>query len=212
MKTNDLITFLAKGAGAEPVPVVGRRLFFAAAIGGMFALTMALTLIGPLPAEVFMTPTPWMKFAYTLSLVSAAAFLTLRLARPLAGLALPVRLLGMVLLMMLALGTWHLAQVPSDARSQAILGQTWLLCPWLVLIVSLPSLLAMQLVLRGFAPVQLRQTGFACGLLAGAIGATAYAMACPEDSPTFVAVWYTFGIVMTGAVGAISGRWLLRWT
>ena len=152
-----------------------------------------------------------MKFAYTVSLAVAATFLTIRLARPVANRRAPSVCVGLVLLAMLAYGAYHLAITPEEAKGQAFFGQTSLLCPWLVLLVSLPGLFVLQIALRTFGSVRLSQAGFACGLLAGAIGATAYALACPEDSPTFVAVWYTLGIVLTSAVGAISGRWLLRW-
>ncbi len=212
MKTDAFIEFLATGSGAEPAPVLSHKLSEALFIAGLVSLVLALAIIGPLPAEAFMTPTPWMKFAYTLSLAVAATFLTIRLSRPIADRRAPSVWLSLVLLVMLTFGAWHIALAPDEAKPQALFGQTSLLCPWLVLLVSLPGLVVMQLTLRAFGPVHLSQAGFACGLLAGAIGATAYAMACPEDSPTFVAVWYTLGIVLTSVVGAISGRWLLRWT
>lgn len=212
MKTDAFIAFLAKGTAAEVPPVLGRQLLGAVTLASVVSLALALTLIGPLPIEVFLTPTPWMKFAYTLSLAIVATFLTIRLARPIANRRAPSVWLGSVLLAMLAFGAWHLALAPDGSKRLALFGQTSLLCPWLVLLVSLPGLFALQLALRPFAPVHLSQAGFACGVLAGAIGATAYALACPEDSPTFVAVWYSLGIALTSAVGALSGRWLLRWT
>lgn len=211
MKTDEFIAFLAKGSGAEPAPDLSHNLFWALSIAGLFSLALAFAIIGAQPVKAFMTPTPWMKFAYTVSLAVAASFLTVRLARPVANRQAPFVWLGLVLLAMLAYGAYHLAITPEEAKGQTLFGQTSLLCPWLVLLVSLPGLFVLQIALRAFGPVQLSQAGFACGLLAGAIGATAYALACPEDSPTFVAVWYTLGIVLTSAVGAISGRWLLRW-
>ena len=212
MKTDEFIAFLAKGSGAEPAPALSHKLFWAFSMAGLISLMLAFTIIGAQPVEAFMTPTPWMKLAYTVSLAVAATFLTIRLVRPVANRQAPSVWLGLVLLAMLAFGAYHLALVPDEAKREAFFGQTSLLCPWLVLLVSLPGLFVLQIALRAFGPVQLSQAGFACGLLAGAIGATAYALACPEDSPTFVAVWYTLGIVLTSAVGAISGRWLLRWT
>jgi hypothetical protein len=211
MKTDEFIAFLAKGSAVEPTPALRNKLFWAFSMAGMLSLTLAFTIIGTQPAEAFLTPTPWMKFAYTVSLAVAATFLTIRLARPVANRRAPSVCLGLVLLAMLAYGAYYLAITPEEAKGQTLFGQTSLLCPWLVLLVSLPGLFVLQIALRAFGPVQLSQAGFACGLLAGAIGATAYALACPEDSPTFVAVWYTLGIVLTSAVGAISGRWLLRW-
>ncbi|MFO1333443.1 MAG: NrsF family protein, partial [Rubrivivax sp.] len=56
-----------------------------------------------------------------------------------------------------------------------------------------------------------RAAGFAAGLLAGAIGALAYALACTEMAMSFVAAWYTLGILMVGALGALLGPRVLRW-
>jgi hypothetical protein len=65
--------------------------------------------------------------------------------------------------------------------------------------------------LRGLAPTRPRAAGGAAGLLAGAVGAAGYSLACPEASPGFVAAWYTLGIALTGGLGALLGPRLLRW-
>jgi hypothetical protein len=92
-----------------------------------------------------------------------------------------------------------------------VLGSSWLKCPPSVLALSLPALAAVLWAVRGMAPTQPRTAGFAAGLLAGGVGAFGYALSCPEESPAFVAVWYSLGIVLTGAVGAALGPRLLRW-
>jgi hypothetical protein len=48
-------------------------------------------------------------------------------------------------------------------------------------------------------------------LLAGAIGAIGYSLHCPEAAIAFVAIWYTAGIVLAGALGAALGPLVLRW-
>ncbi len=53
--------------------------------------------------------------------------------------------------------------------------------------------------------------GAAAGLLAGAIGAALYATHCPDDSPLFVATWYTLAIGFVVGLGALAGSRLLRW-
>jgi hypothetical protein len=47
--------------------------------------------------------------------------------------------------------------------------------------------------------------------LAGALGALGYALACTELSPAFIAVWYSLGIGLAGALGAALGPLVLRW-
>jgi hypothetical protein len=81
----------------------------------------------------------------------------------------------------------------------------------MVLALSLPALLGLLYAIRSLAPTDLRATGFAAGLLAGAVGALAYSFVCPETSLTFVAIWYTAGIVLAGFVGRALGPWVLRW-
>ncbi|MEA2988814.1 MAG: hypothetical protein QOG83_1525, partial [Alphaproteobacteria bacterium] len=46
---------------------------------------------------------------------------------------------------------------------------------------------------------------------AGALGAAIYAAHCPDDSPLFIAAWYSIAIAVVAAVGAAAGRWVLRW-
>ncbi len=61
------------------------------------------------------------------------------------------------------------------------------------------------------APTRPALAGAAAGLAAGALGAFIYAFHCDESAAAFVALWYTFGIVSVGAIGAVAGRVLLRW-
>jgi hypothetical protein len=67
------------------------------------------------------------------------------------------------------------------------------------------------LALRQAAPEHPAFAGAAAGLFAGAIGAACYATHCPDDSPLFVAAWYTLAIGFAAAIGAAAGRRLLRW-
>jgi hypothetical protein len=66
-------------------------------------------------------------------------------------------------------------------------------------------------VLRGGATTAPVRTGALAGLLAGAIGAVFYAAHCPDDSPFFVACWYTIAIGAVTILGALAGGRLLRW-
>jgi hypothetical protein len=123
----------------------------------------------------------------------------------------PRRALLAVFIAMALIGAASLIAEPSGARMQALLGRSWSTCPWSVLLLSLPALVASLWAVRGLAPTQPRAAGFAAGLLAGSVGAFGYSLACPEASPGFVAVWYTLGIALTGTVGAVLGPRALRW-
>ncbi len=72
-------------------------------------------------------------------------------------------------------------------------------------------LVAVLLALRQGAPEHPALAGAAAGLFAGAIGAAFYATHCPDDSPLFVAAWYTLGITIVIGIGALAGSRVLRW-
>jgi len=61
------------------------------------------------------------------------------------------------------------------------------------------------------APTRPRLAGAAAGLMAGGIGATVYGLYCQETAAAFTAVWYTFGMLIWAAAGALIGGRLLRW-
>jgi len=211
MKTELFIEMLARGAGPAPRAVVARRLTPAMLLGLIFSSGLALLIIGPLPAAMFATPAPWIKLGYAIALAASAALLTARLARPVARLTIPRVAVAVVFLVMALVGTAATLTVPPGERVAAALGQTWLMCPWILMGLSIPALFGTLWAVRGLAPTQLRKAGFSAGLLAGAIGAAGYSLACPEASAAFVAIWYTLGIGLTAVLGAALGPRVLRW-
>jgi hypothetical protein len=48
------------------------------------------------------------------------------------------------------------------------------------------------------------------GLLSAGLAATLYASHCTDDSPLFVATWYTLGAALVTAIGALVGSRVLR--
>ncbi|SOB94617.1 NrsF family protein [Rhodobacter maris] len=65
--------------------------------------------------------------------------------------------------------------------------------------------------LRAGASTRPARTGALAGLAVGAFAVVGYSLHCPEDSPMFYVPWYGSGIALSSALGAIAGRWLLRW-
>jgi len=84
-------------------------------------------------------------------------------------------------------------------------------CVLIILGVSLLPLAIMIRVLRIGAPTRPALTGAIAGLLSGALGATAYALACRNDGGLFVAIWYPLAILVLAALGAAIGRRALAW-
>ena len=157
------------------------------------------------------TTTFWSKVLFGLTIAAVAGAVTCRLARPgreVAGLC------PLVVLPFLVAGAWaarDLSAASGPDRVSLWLGQTWAVCPLLIVALALPGLAGLLWALRRQAPTRLRLTGMAAGLAAGGIGATAYALHCREDSMPFLATWYSLGILATAGLGALlAPRWL-RW-
>jgi hypothetical protein len=211
MKTDALIDALATGAGPAPRAVVARRMAPAMTFGLLASAGLALAVLGIVPPNVFEDPLWWVKFGYAVALSAACAWAAARMARPGARIANPWGVVAAVAAVMVLLGVEYLIVNPAETRLALVMGSSASVCPWRILMLSIPALAAVLWALRGLAPTRLRVAGLAAGLLAGAVGATGYALACPETSMTFVAIWYSLGIVMTGALGALLGPRVLRW-
>jgi hypothetical protein len=65
--------------------------------------------------------------------------------------------------------------------------------------------------LRHGAPTRPAFAGAVAGLAAGGLAATLYAAHCTDDSPLFVATWYTIAIAVLAGLGALGGRLFARW-
>ena len=75
---------------------------------------------------------------------------------------------------------------------------------------ALPLLAAALFGLRHGAATRPTAAGASAGLLSGGLAATVYAAHCPDDSPLFVATWYSIGIGLVAGAGALAGRRMLR--
>jgi hypothetical protein len=75
---------------------------------------------------------------------------------------------------------------------------------------SLPLLAAALFGLRHGAPARPAVTGAIAGLLSAGMAATLYASHCSDDSPLFVATWYSIATAVVAAIGALAGSRVLR--
>lgn len=213
MRTDDLIARLAENTAPVPrhatASTLARGLFIGASVA-MAIMAIALGLRRDLHTAV-LDWQYWAKFAYPLAFAVLGFFTVERLSRP--GIratsqavmeTAPFALAGLV-----ALAQWWAA--PIEQHRHMLLGHSYLLCPWLIVIVSLPVLAGVLWSMRQLAPTRPAVAGMAAGLFAGAAGAWIYSFSCNESSLVFVAIWYTLGIILTGLLGALIGRWVLRW-
>jgi len=153
----------------------------------------------------------WTKAAYTVALTAVGFLLVERAGRPGSRL-LPTALLALLALAIIwSIGALQMMHAPAAQKRSLFFGASYTVCPRNILMLSLPILVGVALALRRMAPTRPMLAGAAAGLLAGAAGASVYGLHCPETSAMFVAFWYSLGILLTGAVGAIGGKVLLRW-
>ncbi len=212
MKTDDLI---ARLAADRPVPrrPAGQSLAMAAVMAVLCAAGAMLLTIGPRPDFAAALGT-WrfdMKFVVMLTLASSAFFLLRRAVYPEGFDTAPLWLILAAPALLAAAVIVELAVLPATAWRPALMGSNWLHCLILVPVFGLlPLVLALWGIRQG-APTRPALTGFLAGLLAGGLGAAAYAANCPDDSPLFVMTWYPVGILALGALGAVAGSRLLRW-
>jgi hypothetical protein len=212
VRTADLIERLSS-EDAGPRPNAAMLLFGPIAAGCAVSFVAMWAWLGLRPDLSYAIDTSayWMKFAYTLSLATLCFWLTERLGRPGAATARPQSLLALPLAIIVLLAFARLVAAPADLRPHLLLGGSYSVCPWRIVALSLPILVATGLGLRRLAPTRLIAAGTAAGLLAGAAGAWIYAFHCDESAAPFVAIWYTLGIAAVGAAGGALGKWLLRW-
>jgi hypothetical protein len=213
MQTTDLIDRLATDLRPTPRRAAWKGLTVALSVGSMVALGAACVSFGFGKdfASMLLTSSLWMKWAYALGVSAAAFSLCARLARPEgAPGALPL-LLGVPFLVLGAIALIEVAGVPADERRGLWLGQTALICPWIIAALAIPIFVAALWALRRLAPTRQRLAGFSAGCLAGAAAAGLYAIHCNETAAAFVVSWYTAGILLPGLVGVLIGPRVLHW-
>ena len=122
---------------------------------------------------------------------------------------------GLMALAILALfGIFAVVQfVPMSGggRLSALQGGSWRVCTRNIVLLAAPMTLICLLVLRRLAPTRPVAAGFAAGAFSGAVAATVYGLHCPEATFVFVGVWYTLGVLVSGLIGGLLGRFTLRW-
>ena len=212
MRTDDLIKALAADAATrQPTPAraLGPALIMGFAIAGL-AFFAAIGMRADI-AEAVATWRFQFKFALTVLLALSAIPALLALSRPtpasssqLAPLALaPLALLtGLAIEMMTA---------PASTWPARLIGHNVQHCLTIIPLLALAPLATAIYALRHGAPANPARTGAVAGILSGALAAMYYATSCIDDSPLFIATWYTIAIAIVAAAGALAGRKTLKW-
>ena len=213
MKTDDLVSLLATGAGRVERHAAPRRYAAAIAVGVVAAALLMLGLLGVRPdlADATQLPMFWAKIGYVGSLAVASLLAVVRLSLPGAHLDRVLIALAVPVVAMWALAAYVLADAAPGERMGLVLGATWAVCPFLIAMLSVPMFAATLWVMRSLAPTRLPLAGAAAGLLSGTIGGMVYCLHCPEMAAPFIGTWYLIGMLIPAAAGALLGPRLLRW-
>ncbi len=211
MKTDDLIAALS--ADTRPPPALRRSLLIALAAAAIVAGIVWLAMLGPRPdfMPAMHTPRFVFKFVFALTLASTAAVLAFPMAQPFDR-ASPLRplLLAAPVLLLVAVSV-ELFMIPSGDWMRLWMGHNARVC-----MMSIPAIAALPLALMLYAlhqaaPARPARAGAIAGVIAGGMAAFFYAAHCFDDSPLFVATWYSIAIGFVSGVGALVGAKVLRW-
>jgi hypothetical protein len=213
MNTDELIMRLSDDVKPVRRHAVARRLVIGLVPGAVASAAFLVLIIGVRPdIAAAMRGFPfWMKWGYTLSLSIAALSMTAQLARPDGQPLRRLWLMAIPVLLLASVGVAELLHTPPGQWLAMWLGQSWMLCPWRVLVLAVPIFIGLLWSFRRLAPTRLRAAGAAAGLAAGAFAATVYCLHCPEVSAVFVLTWYSLGILLAASLGALIGPRLMRW-
>ena len=211
METEQLIRTLAADNVHRARPV-GFLLAVALLAAAPISMAAFLTELGVRPDVMTAMHNPFfdLKFAVTLALAIAAISVSLHLSRPEASLR------GWAWLLLIPAGILAAAiagemMMPQRAPMMArLIGHNSRICMTAIPLLSLPLLAGALIGLRHGAPARPAVAGAVAGLLSAGLAATLYASHCTDDSPLFVATWYSIATALVTAVGALAGSRVLR--
>jgi len=213
MKTDQLIDMLS--TNVEPVKrgQLAKTLAWALIIGGAASFCVMLATVGlrTVAAGGIHVGFLALKLLFMLSVIGAGTALLMKLIRPGQEAQKLSRFLFLPFLAAGLVGIVALALQPLSSWDRMILGTEWVTCLFCVPLFAVLPFALLIWALRKGAPTNLKRTGAITGLVAGALGATAYAFHCADDSLPFIAVWYGAMVLLCAWIGAKLGPRLLRW-
>ncbi len=212
MNTDELIRTLAADA-RSPAVSLSAVWWGAAGLAVALAAAVFFATLGPRPdiAAAAETPRFLFKFIVTIALAASAFGLARALSWPgeawrraMPFVAIAPALIAMAVVVELVL-------LPEEMWSTRIIGTNSLVCLIYVPLIGLGPLGVFLLAIRHGATTRPALAGMVAGVLAGGIAATFYAAQCTDDSPLFVATWYTIAIALFALVGGAIANRFCRW-
>ncbi|HEU4592342.1 MAG TPA: DUF1109 domain-containing protein [Steroidobacteraceae bacterium] len=211
MNTEALIRALTADA-AVPMTPMRRVMNRALMLGALGSLALFALLLRPRPdlADAWLGIGFVVKVFVTGCLAFTASIAVRKVSSPVTPRS-PLRLLWLAPLLLLAGVILELLTLPPESWVAGVLGRNVSHCLTCIPLLALAPALCLLLALRRGAPARPGLAGAVAGLAAGGLGASLYALACPEDSPLFVAAWYSLAIALVTGICFLAGRRWLRW-
>jgi hypothetical protein len=211
MDTDQLIRSLAADNSHRARPV-GFVLALALLAAAPVSVALFFAELGVRPDVMTAMRNPFfdLKFAVTLALAISAIAVSLHLSRPEASLRGWAWLLLIPVGLLIAGMTGEMMMPQRLPMMMRLMGKNTSTCLTSIPLMALPLLAAALFGLRHGATARPAITGAIAGLLSAGLAATLYASHCTDDSPLFVAAWYTIATAMVAAVGALVGSRVLR--
>ena len=212
MDTSELIKTLAS---APHGPARSLSTVWVGAIGVSIAIAALVffTVLG-LRADIAAaaeTPRFLFKFLVTFTLAVSAFGCVRKLSRPGESWRKVALCLAIAPALLAVAVAVELFAVPSGTWSATMIGRNSLVCMTYIPLIGLGPLAVFLWALHHSAPTRPALAGAVAGLLAGGIAATFYAAQCTDDSPLFVAVWYTIAVGILAILGAVGASRFARW-
>jgi hypothetical protein len=181
-------------------------------LGALGAAALMMLLLGVRPdlAAAAQLPMFWVKLAFPAALLGGALLGLLQVSLPNARLERVAVALAAPIVAMWLLAVVVMFGAAPGARIKLLFGETWLLCPLLIGMLSMPLFAALLWAMKDATLTRPALAGAAAGLLSGAGGALVYALHCPEMAAPFIGIWYLLGMLIPAGLGATFAPRLLR--
>lgn len=212
MRTEDLIKALDADARSKAMPLRSAW-WMATAVAAVIAAVVFWFTIGPRSDIMIAMHTMRFlsKFVFTIVLAGTAFALIHALSAPGASTGRAATWMAAAPLLVLVAVVLELFAVPEAQWGTRLVGSNMMICMGFIPLIGIGPLAIFLWMLRYGAPTRPVLAGAVAGLLAGGLAATFYAAHCVDDSPLFVATWYTVAIIILTALGALGGRLFVRW-
>jgi hypothetical protein len=216
VNTDRLIDLLS--ANVDPIGRVHlrRTLLVAIVIGGGAAFVLMLATVGTrtdLGSTIHLAWTA-VKALFAISVIATAAPPLLKSMQPGLEKEIHPRLLLTPFFVAIVAALAMLLFVRPQTWSEMLWGATYVSparCLLCIISFAVVPFAALVWAIRQGAPTRLTLTGAIAGVVAGGLGAAAYALACRSDTIPFIAAFYGLAIALCTFLGAQLGPWLLRW-